>query len=427
MKVADIWDQVFEKYHILDEIEEKGFFEITSKQLKEFYEARLMAKYDFSKSMPKIFKKNHLGILPITRGKYIIGKFKVYENLKEINTEPEVVSLPSYIETIDPDNIYSEANALHVGLITRMLDKVVGEKLIQSISGRMNTDGFDFDIKVAESQEYAHIQVNKPQIEIDGGYESKKYVVLVEAKNKKSSDFIIRQLYYPYRYWSNKVSKPIIPIFFLYDSGIYTLYRYEFKDKNNYNSLKLVNAKRYRVQYEKSDENLKELFNTMQIEEELEYIPFPQADSFTKIINMMMLIYDEGTKSSKEIANDLDVVERQGYYYTSAGRYLGLIDKTRKTSCYELTSLGKNIISQEVYIRNKLLAKQVLRHKVFYLTLDYFYRNEKLPSYSIVEEYIIKYSNVMIRSKKKNQKPNTIKRRISTVLCWIQWMISTNL
>ena len=32
-------------------------------------------------------------------------------------------------------------------------------------------------------------------------------MVLIEAKNQQPEDFIIRQLYYPYKYWNDKVKK----------------------------------------------------------------------------------------------------------------------------------------------------------------------------------------------------------------------------
>ena len=58
-------------------------------------------------------------------------------------------------------------------------------------------------------------------------------------------DFIIRQLYYPYRHWKTKITKEIIPIFFTYDNGIYNIFIYKFDDLNNYNSIKLKFVKRF--------------------------------------------------------------------------------------------------------------------------------------------------------------------------------------
>ena len=78
------------------------------------------------------------------------------------------------------------------------------------------------------------IEIEKPAMEIDGGYEGKTKISLIEAKNYLPKDFIIRQLYFPYRHWIERVRKPIVPIFFAYDNGIYTFFVYEFTNKDKY-------------------------------------------------------------------------------------------------------------------------------------------------------------------------------------------------
>ena len=61
------WNDLFEKYNIIDAIEVNGFFEITADQIKESgREPRLMTKFDSSENLPSIFAENSLAILPIT-------------------------------------------------------------------------------------------------------------------------------------------------------------------------------------------------------------------------------------------------------------------------------------------------------------------------------------------------------------------------
>ena len=67
-KNQSAWQKLFDKYRILDGIENSGFFEITSTQINEFREARLMTKFDHKINLPDIFDKNRLSILPISRG-----------------------------------------------------------------------------------------------------------------------------------------------------------------------------------------------------------------------------------------------------------------------------------------------------------------------------------------------------------------------
>lgn len=51
------WEQLFLKYKIPQVIAKTGSFEITSKEINEFREARLMTKFDHRKNLPSIFKK----------------------------------------------------------------------------------------------------------------------------------------------------------------------------------------------------------------------------------------------------------------------------------------------------------------------------------------------------------------------------------
>lgn len=68
---------------------------------------------------------------------------------------------------------------------------------------------------------------------------------LIEAKNSLSKDFLVRQLYYPYKLWSNKIAKNVRPLFLTYTNGIFHFREYAFEDPNHYNSLKLIRQKKY--------------------------------------------------------------------------------------------------------------------------------------------------------------------------------------
>jgi len=203
--VKELWKEIFDDYNILEEISKNNYFIITADQIRNYKEPRLMAKFDFSSQLPNVFKENKLGILPIKNGEYIIGKFDLFYNLSKTNydkVEIKNIKLPSFIETINPDNIYSESNALNVALLSGMLDDTFNEKLYETIQGKMRTNNFKFNISNKEVT--TEVEVNGAAIEIDGGYESETKVILVEAKNSMPKDFVIRQLYYPYRHWNNK-------------------------------------------------------------------------------------------------------------------------------------------------------------------------------------------------------------------------------
>jgi hypothetical protein len=83
------------------------------------------------------------------------------------------------------------------------------------------------------------------QTEVDAGYEGEKQVVLIEAKNSQTKNTIIRQLFYPFRQWSSHTDKKISLLFFEKREDIFHIWQYQFTDKNDYNSIKLVKAKKY--------------------------------------------------------------------------------------------------------------------------------------------------------------------------------------
>ena len=67
----------------------------------------------------------------------------------------------------------------------------------------------------------------------------------------KTSDTIIRQLYYPFRQWKEHTGKNVYLIFFekrkVKGENIYYIWQYEFTDPDDYNSIRLVKSDRYRI------------------------------------------------------------------------------------------------------------------------------------------------------------------------------------
>ena len=136
--VAELWKDIFADYNIEEEIKINGFYKITADEIRKYKEPRLMTKFDFSRQLPEVFKSNNLGILPINNGEYIIGKYELFKNIsntKYEEIEPQKMQLPTYIETIDPDNIYSESNALNVALLSGMIKDAIGEEVVETIQG----------------------------------------------------------------------------------------------------------------------------------------------------------------------------------------------------------------------------------------------------------------------------------------------------
>lgn len=415
------WKKIFSKYNIIENVNKNKSYEITSKQINEFREARLMTKFDHRKNLPKLFQQNNLSILPITRGKYIISNFEAYHDFENKNEEIISVDIPDFVQSIDFENITSESTAINVAYISGILADFVGEEtLLPTVNGRMSSESFDFNICDKIGNNLQNITVLNSQIEIDGGYEGIEYLTLIEAKNAISDDFLVRQLYYPYRLWNDKVEKSVKPIFLIYSNGIFNLYEYEFKELNNYNSLTLINQKNYTLEKEDiSIDEIVELYDNVKVINEPEGIPFPQADDFKRVINICELLYEKESLSREEITYKYDFDIRQTNYYTDACRYLGLIYKKRDKKegiIYYLTEKGKKFFLSDIKKRRLLFAESILEKRVFNEVFNCYLRNYELPK----KKDIV---TIMMNSGIHNIcAEETYKRRASTVVGWINWI-----
>jgi hypothetical protein len=102
-----------------------------------------------------------------------------------------------------------------------------------------------FDYCINTGQAVQKIEVQNAQVEIDAGYEFFNGFCIVEAKNIAVEEILIRQLYYPYRLWTRKISKPVIPLLMVYSNDTFYFFQYNFTEIFNYNSLELVSYKSY--------------------------------------------------------------------------------------------------------------------------------------------------------------------------------------
>ncbi|HHU32519.1 MAG: type II restriction enzyme [Zhaonellaceae bacterium] len=412
------WKQLFEKHKILENIEKHGAFEITSRQINEFREARLMTKFDHRKNLPEIFKKHKLSILPITRGNYLISQFEAYKDLEETESAISKMPFPTHIESIDFENITSESAALNCAYVSGILADFIGdEKILPTVSGRMSSETFSFLIKTHSGAD-VRVNVSNSQIEIDGGYEGLETLTLVEAKNSLSDDFLIRQLYYPYKLWSNKLEKKVKPVFLTYSNGIFTFYEYFFQDPDSYNSLVLIKQKKYSIEETKiTFEDILEVLEKTKIVREPE-IPFPQANSFKRVINLCELL-NESELTRDEITANYDFDPRQTNYYTDAGRYLGLIQKRREDGqvLFSLTHEGQKLFRLKYKPRQLKLAELILAHRAFNDTFKLFVKYGELPSKQEIVK-VMKGSDLYnVRSE------DTFYRRASSIIGWINWIL----
>jgi hypothetical protein len=416
------WETLFDRHKILNNIATNGYHKILADDIRKEREPRLMCKFDHKANLPQPFKENKLSILPISRSEYIIGNFEIYQKVKYKKEQlPTRVSIPDFIDTIKKDNLYSESSALHAAHVSGMFHNLLGLKydaeLLQTVSGRMGSKTFNYNVKLANGGSF-NINVEGSQIEIDGGYETRNHFLIVEAKKETVKDFNIRQLFYPYRVWKNRTNKPVIPIFFTHSNDIFSFFVYKFEDDNTFNSIRLVEQKDYIIDSEKItiQEILNIIHSTPSIEENTT-IPFPQADTFERVVDLLGLLY-ENDLTPNEIAENYDFNIRQSYYHADAGMYLGLVERVTidGTTFFRLNDKGRRIMSMTYKSKYLELVKCIMQHDPFKVAfLEWLNNNCKLSKERCIQ--IIKENNGNV-----NPNSSTINRRSQTVKKWAEWI-----
>ena len=412
------WEAIFEKYRILDRLAKNDRVSISSMEINEFREARLMTKFDHRSQLPELFVEHKLSILPTSRGTYEIGAFETFCDFNKEDVEIVPVNFPTFLESIDYKDITNESIAINCAFISKILHDFTGEEnLFPTVSGRMSSSLFDFAIN--SKQKTFRINVENSQIEIDGGFEGDNSLNLIEAKNYISDDFLIRQLYYPYRLWSDKIVKRVRPIFLTYSNGIFDLREYEFTNPELYNSIRLLQHKKYALQERYINiENIQNIFDNVQVTKEPE-LPFPQADSFERVINLCELLKQKGFISKEDITHNYDFDHRQTDYYSNAAKYLGLIEgrcENQQIGC-TLTQDGIRIFNLPIVERQLEFVRLILSRAAFKNTLKLYFDKGDVPTKDEVIELMKDARLYNIDSEQ------TYRRRASTVISWINWIL----
>ena len=416
----EAWEELIKKYDIISKVEDNGAFHIESRQINEFRESRIMSKFDTSEKLPKVFKDNNLNILPDSRHSYVIGKFSLYEEIPEEENEESIsIPIPSF-ETINANNISTETQAINVLIISGILDDFLGTpQNIETFNGRMGTGKFEYDVETTDDN-IIHINVDRAQCEIDGGFENDDSVIILEAKNVINKDFHVRQLYYPYRLWKNKVNKPIRLVFSVYSNMLFRLFEYDFTDENDYSSIRFLKTKKYFLDKEIiTIDDLKIVRKETEVEttdnqDEVD-VPFPQADSFNRVVSLLENLKDNPL-SSYDIAEVMQFDPRQSDYYYNAGKYLGLFEKKDNDEVMVyLTETGEAIFDMSYKNRQLALVERILKHQIFADLFDMRLEGN-IPTLQAIQELMVKY-NVC-------NEGEVLVRRSQTISSWLKWIFN---
>lgn len=209
-------------------------------------EVRILCKQDSRDDRPDIFVQNNLFILPKKNGSYYLVKGEGYVDIPNIETP-----ITDYVSKLDFELVSStigdsEMQYLDFAYANSLIRTFMDDpSLVLTIRGRKFTPSFSFTVNGF------NLNVESVQTEVDAGYEGRNSLVLVEAKNSRTENTIIRQLYYPYRQWYENTGKKVFPLFFekriIDGEQIYYIWQYEFTNPSDYNSIRLVKSGRYRI------------------------------------------------------------------------------------------------------------------------------------------------------------------------------------
>ncbi len=362
------WRKIFEEYQIINKLKNSGQVVISSNYINKIggRESRLMTKFDHKSQLPELFLDNNLSILPISRGSYIIGSFETFHSFTNDDIKINKIDFPTFLESLDHENITSEAIAINCAFVSRIIQDFTGEdSLYPTVNGRMSSSYFNFNI-------------------------------------------------------NSKVHKKVRPIFLVYTNGIFHLREYVFNDKNYYNSIELINQKRYQFQDTTINiETIQKILNNSAVVSE-PAIPFPQADSFERVINLCELLKQKNSLTKEEITQNYNFVPRQATYYSDAGKYLELIECNRQnsTTVYCLTAKGQDIFNLSIFDRQIEFIRIILAHSVFRDVLKMYFKTGQMP----VKREVVA---IMRNSSLWNiNAESTYERRYSTIVSWINWIIS---
>lgn len=146
------------------------------------------------------------------------------------------------------------------------------------------------------------------------------------------------------------------------------------------------------------------------MEQENKKIPFPQANDFDKIYELICLEDESKLHNNDFLKQYLNLgTDRQIAYYVSACEFLGII-----THAKEFSVLGQNIRNMNYDLRVLTVCKIIISLPVFGETffMKYLY-NEILCQDDIAQLITILYGI---------DNYEVCKRRASTVTKWLEWI-----
>lgn len=408
------WEKIFRHFDVPRRIMATGMFELSADEIKQYSEGlepRLMTKFDDRSSRPRLLQDNGITILPIRNGRYALVACDGYHDFDQ-------VALPTPYRNVGAENIKtipwfqfnSESQIIDAAFISSILKTFTQEsEMFLTIRGRRRSPEFGYSINTNHGMK--HFNVSGVQIEVDAGYEGSK-IFVIEAKLGIRKDFIIRQLYYPFRMWNSLgLGKEVVPILLTYSNRVFSLRKYRFNDLNQYDSIYLEDKSDYIFEEPSEPKSIAQILERRQMKTPLVGIPFPQADTIQTVLDLIELI-STGPVSRDEIAEKFEFDVRQSDYYGNAAAYLGLA--LHKDSSFAPTEDTRNFVQKNRTERIIDIVTRIAELPVFNKVLEDAASGTSTPKSKIAE----------LIEQHTTYRGDTAIRRALTVESWIKWALS---
>lgn len=403
------WERMLEEVTaIAKEIETKGYYDIESNVIKEYREPRLACKIDYRQNIPAPLKKEQLSVLAVRNTCYRLARTDPFVNIDQTQFRESDIhgtfSIPPHIQSISPQRISSESKALDAALASGMLEEVVGEKVSLVLRGREFCRPIEFSLPDNRSG-YQPIKYHAEQVqlEVDGGYEGKSGIHLIEAKVGWKDNINLRQLLYPHLHYGKLFRKTIktYVLFYEPDTGCFHFLRFRKGDQYYFSDHRCYDLESTSSSYCWDDLRAVKKDNSKTDKN----APFPQADSFEKILTAFLRLDQFGPLTKERLFADENIKPRQYYYYASTLRWMRLAQKIRDQQGvrYLLTELGASLAKKPTKEILFEMAKIIFSNDLCHLFL--FSDEPEIPE-------SIENRNRL------NRKKTTYRRRIKTIKSW---------
>ena len=375
-------------------------------------EPRLMTKHDTRAARPQPLRDRGLFLLPATNGSYHVLREDGYFDLRphgQDHPRTFVAQYPFRIETLE--GTQSEMSHLDRLYLTGVIADFLEESgpLYATVRGRRFSPTFTYFVG-----DLGPLSARGVQYEVDQGYESADEIALFEAKTSGASNFLVRQLYFPFRALAMRTTKHIRSVFLSYsdETGVYSMYEYRFVDPLQYRSIELARQAHYRLASKPATERPLGAFlaETMPRRPAEEPWEMPQADDVGKIARFATQVA-KGYDHPDAIAAVFDFDRRQSLYYRKAAEQFGLICPGAPP--YALSDMGLQFITMRTSEQVEYLVRVIVSLPIVRASLDHATAHTGTLTVRDIEQLALQHSSI---------RGDTAQRRARTVMAWIRWV-----